>query len=174
MPKGSGYNSQGNHYNTPGGTNSSSGSSYHCEFRASRFMFLAPKCKGIFSLSLLTPEAQILHRRYAVLSRSCRQLIDPLLFQYLSAAWYYSRRDLFLSICHHLTRTLLLRTLLHTSFIHCTTHVPPRQRIDSNSNGSYYYSNDNGSTYYNNGSGHSRYTSSSGHTTQSYGGSSKK
>ena len=34
MPKGSGYNSQGNHYNTPGGTNSSSGSSYHCEFRA--------------------------------------------------------------------------------------------------------------------------------------------
>eukprot|EP00561_Arcocellulus_cornucervis_P005474 CAMPEP_0185811614 /NCGR_PEP_ID=MMETSP1322-20130828/8327_1 /TAXON_ID=265543 /ORGANISM="Minutocellus polymorphus, Strain RCC2270" /LENGTH=74 /DNA_ID=CAMNT_0028508081 /DNA_START=39 /DNA_END=263 /DNA_ORIENTATION=+ len=29
MPKGSGNNSQGNHYNTPGGTNSSSGSSYH-------------------------------------------------------------------------------------------------------------------------------------------------
>ena len=35
MPKGSGYNSQGNHYNTPGGTNSSSGSSYHCECSAS-------------------------------------------------------------------------------------------------------------------------------------------
>jgi hypothetical protein len=30
MPRGSGYNSQGNHYNTPGGTNSSSSSSYHC------------------------------------------------------------------------------------------------------------------------------------------------
>jgi len=30
MPNKSGYNSQGNHYNTPGGTNSSSsGSSYH-------------------------------------------------------------------------------------------------------------------------------------------------
>ena len=29
MPKGSGTNSQGNHYNTPGGSNSSSGSSYH-------------------------------------------------------------------------------------------------------------------------------------------------
>ncbi|KAL3802365.1 hypothetical protein HJC23_007190 [Cyclotella cryptica] len=29
MTKSSGYNSQGNHYNTPGGTNSSSGSSYH-------------------------------------------------------------------------------------------------------------------------------------------------
>eukprot|EP00956_Cyclotella_meneghiniana_P030435 scaffold76628_cov31-Cyclotella_meneghiniana.AAC.3 len=29
MPN-SGYNSQGNHYNTPGGTNSSGGSSYHC------------------------------------------------------------------------------------------------------------------------------------------------
>ena len=29
MPKGSGTNSQGNHYNTPGGTNSSGGSSYH-------------------------------------------------------------------------------------------------------------------------------------------------
>jgi len=28
MPN-SGYNSQGNHYNTPGGTNSSGGSSYH-------------------------------------------------------------------------------------------------------------------------------------------------
>lgn len=118
MPKGSGYNSQGNHYNTPGGTNSSSGSSYHCEFRASRFMFLAPKCKGIFSLSLLTPEAQILHRRYAVLSRSCRQLIDPLLFQYLSAAWYYSRRDLFLSICHHLTRILLLPAHFITHFLY--------------------------------------------------------
>ena len=32
MPSGSGYNSQGNHYNTPGGTNSSGGSSYHCKF----------------------------------------------------------------------------------------------------------------------------------------------
>jgi len=32
MPKGSGTNSQGNHYNTPGGTNSSSGSSYHCKY----------------------------------------------------------------------------------------------------------------------------------------------
>lgn len=37
MPRGSGnnsssgYNSQGNHYNTPGGTNSNSASSYHCE-----------------------------------------------------------------------------------------------------------------------------------------------
>lgn len=36
MPRGSGssssgYNSQGNHYNTPGGSNSSSGSSYHCK-----------------------------------------------------------------------------------------------------------------------------------------------
>lgn len=30
----SGTNSQGNHYNTPGGTNSSSGSSYHCKFAA--------------------------------------------------------------------------------------------------------------------------------------------
>eukprot|EP00542_Grammatophora_oceanica_P013820 CAMPEP_0194028266 /NCGR_PEP_ID=MMETSP0009_2-20130614/2285_1 /TAXON_ID=210454 /ORGANISM="Grammatophora oceanica, Strain CCMP 410" /LENGTH=77 /DNA_ID=CAMNT_0038667605 /DNA_START=43 /DNA_END=276 /DNA_ORIENTATION=+ len=33
MPNGSGsssgYNSQGNHYNTPGGTNSAGGSSYH-------------------------------------------------------------------------------------------------------------------------------------------------
>ena len=27
----SGTNSQGNHYNTPGGTNSSSGNSYHCK-----------------------------------------------------------------------------------------------------------------------------------------------
>jgi hypothetical protein len=32
MPNGSGTNSQGNHYNTPGGTNSSGGSSYHCEY----------------------------------------------------------------------------------------------------------------------------------------------
>ena len=34
MPRGSGnsgYNSQGNHYNTPGGTNSNNGSSYHCK-----------------------------------------------------------------------------------------------------------------------------------------------
>jgi hypothetical protein len=30
MPS-SGYNSQGNRYNTPGGSNSSSGSSYHCK-----------------------------------------------------------------------------------------------------------------------------------------------
>ncbi len=29
MPKGSGTNSQGNSYSTPGGTNSSGGSSYH-------------------------------------------------------------------------------------------------------------------------------------------------
>lgn len=29
MPQGSGTNSQGNHYNTPGGTNSNGGSSYH-------------------------------------------------------------------------------------------------------------------------------------------------
>lgn len=28
----SGTNDQGNHYNTPGGTNSSQGGSYHCEF----------------------------------------------------------------------------------------------------------------------------------------------
>jgi hypothetical protein len=34
--------------------------------------------------------------------------------------------------------------------------------IDSNSNGSYYYSNDNGSTYYNSGTGYSSYTAPSG------------
>ena len=64
------------------------------------------------------------------------------------------------------------------SFYFLCTARPTRSstfpKIDSNSNGSYYYSNDNGSTYYNSGSGYSRYTSSSGHTTQSYGGSSKK
>jgi hypothetical protein len=32
MPHGSGTNSQGNHYNTPGGTNSNAGGSYHCKF----------------------------------------------------------------------------------------------------------------------------------------------
>jgi len=34
MPNGSGnsgYNSQGNHYNTPGGSNSNQGNSYHCK-----------------------------------------------------------------------------------------------------------------------------------------------
>lgn len=31
MPR-SGTNSQGNHYNTPGGSNSNGGSSYHCKF----------------------------------------------------------------------------------------------------------------------------------------------
>ena len=31
MPK-SGINSQGNHYTTPGGTNSESGESYHCKY----------------------------------------------------------------------------------------------------------------------------------------------
>jgi hypothetical protein len=34
MPKGSGTNSQGNHYSTPGGTNSNSGGSYHCKYLA--------------------------------------------------------------------------------------------------------------------------------------------
>jgi hypothetical protein len=43
MPRGSGnsnsgYNSQGNHYNTPGGTNSSSGSSYHCKLPFERYL----------------------------------------------------------------------------------------------------------------------------------------
>ena len=32
MPRGYGTNSQGNSYSTPGGTNSSSGSSYHCKY----------------------------------------------------------------------------------------------------------------------------------------------
>eukprot|EP00977_Amphora_coffeiformis_P018216 scaffold6306_cov135-Amphora_coffeaeformis.AAC.1 len=36
MPKGSGTNSQGNHYNTPGGSNSNGGSSYHCTFAKNR------------------------------------------------------------------------------------------------------------------------------------------
>jgi hypothetical protein len=35
---GSGYNSHGNHYNTPGGTNSSSGSSYHCKPPFERYL----------------------------------------------------------------------------------------------------------------------------------------
>ena len=65
MPKGSGYNSQGNHYNTPGGTNSSSGSSYHCEFRASRYLCGHSSCfwrqRERMNLDLLTPEAQILY-----------------------------------------------------------------------------------------------------------------
>lgn len=46
---------------------------------------------------------------------------------------------------------------------HICTH------LDSNNNGSYYYSNDNGSTYYNSGSGSSTYTapsSSSGSSSQ--------
>ena len=40
MPK-SGTNSQGNHYNTPGGSNSNQGDSYHCESIAT-FYFVAP------------------------------------------------------------------------------------------------------------------------------------
>lgn len=59
MPKGSGNNSQGNHYNTPGGTNSSSGSSYHCEFRAfDEFVRAHISFQDSPRVAFLTPEAQ--------------------------------------------------------------------------------------------------------------------
>jgi ligand-binding sensor domain-containing protein len=39
-----------------------------------------------------------------------------------------------------------------------------RISLDSNTNGSYYYSNDNGSTYYNSGRGSATYTAPNGYS----------
>lgn len=44
MPR-SGTNSQGNHYSTPGGTNSNSGGSYHCKFDP--FLTTIPVCEWV-------------------------------------------------------------------------------------------------------------------------------
>jgi hypothetical protein len=48
MPR-SGTNSQGNHYTTPGGSNSNSGSSYHCTYATNLFVH-----RSCLSISFLT------------------------------------------------------------------------------------------------------------------------
>jgi hypothetical protein len=157
MPRGSGTNSQGNHYNTPGGSNSNSGGSYQCKnppfcYAVLCYTLLLFNWCGFNTYSFIGRQNQIdylllqlCYVVYGTTLKNCGAFVvsSPLSLENF-ILFVTDRAPLLFLICLSIyDRSILLQQ-------------------DSNANGSYYYANDNGSTYYNSGSGSSTYTSPSG------------